>query len=321
MKPLKLKVGFARFPYSGNGGSESEHPAIGDWLCANLPKIFKDQRCEPDVWNRRFADTPISMTRNQAFQAAIKAGVDVLVMIDSDQIPDLYVPVGAKPWWDTCFDFLYDHYRRGPCVIFGPYCGQPPHPVHGGGESVHAFRWTANTNDLDSGHTRLLSISREEAAVMTGISEVAAGPTGMMMVDLRCTQKIAKPWFDYEWKDDGECCPACRQRLPGPRAFKATTEDVYFTRNCSLSGVPVYCNWDAWAGHVKPRIVGRPIQWTPDQISDRMYDALRRLRSDEKVREINPGKSAEEVIASLGLTPLNGKAKKLPKKLLKGGRR
>lgn len=295
MLPRKLKIGFARFPYAGNGGTEAEHPAIADWLVATVLKIVKDDRCEKDIYRFRRADTPIPMVRNRALLEARQHGVDVLVMVDSDQVPDLMVPAGGKPFWDTSFDFLYRRWERGPCVIAAPYCGPPPHPLYGGEENVYMFRWAYNANDPSYRGTRLAAFSREEAAGRVGMEEVAAAPTGLMMVDMRLLDVVPKPWFDYEWED------------PPYNSQKASTEDVYFTRNCTLSGVPVFANWDAWAGHVKPLVVGKPILPTADTIRHDFAKAQEEsARRWGQVVEWNAGRSTEEVLRSIGLVPSSG---------------
>jgi hypothetical protein len=72
-----------------------------------------------------------------------------------------------------------------------------------------------------------------------------------------------KPWFYYEWAD--KYCAA-----------KASTEDVTQTRDLSMVGTqklgysPVYCNWDAWAGHWKPKCVGKPQVLAAKDISNKM---------------------------------------------------
>jgi len=93
---------------------------------------------------------------------------------------------------------------------------------------------------------------------MSGIQECAALPTGLIMYDMRCFDVTEPetdkdhPWFYYEWTDKYA-------------ANKASTEDVTMTRDLSLTGAtklgynPVLCNWDAWAGHWKPKCVGKPV--------------------------------------------------------------
>ncbi|MEK0126623.1 hypothetical protein, partial [Bordetella pertussis] len=88
--------------------------------------------------------------------------------------------------------------------------------------------------------------SRAEASQFTGIGEVAALPTGLIMYDMRIFDMLepkdenSKPWFYYEWADKYQ-------------SEKASTEDVSATRDMSLVGQqvlgysPVFCAWDSWA--------------------------------------------------------------------------
>jgi hypothetical protein len=279
MTPRKLKIGIARFPYAGNGGTQAEHPDVGDWLMRTVPKIMQDERCEKSLWEFREADTPITMVRNRAAYLATQASVDVLIMLDSDNTPDLYVAYDGKPFWDTSFDFLYKHYEKGPCIVAAPYSGPPPHPVVGGEECPYAFYWA---NDRNHPKARIPSL------VCAGIQEVAAMPTGVIMIDTRVFKTMAPPWFYYEWGD-------------GHQMQKVSTEDVVFTRNASLHyGFPVYCNWDSWAGHWKPGCVGKPRVLTVDSVREEFLEAARNnQRSDTKLIELNPGRSMDEILRDL----------------------
>jgi hypothetical protein len=89
------------------------------------------------------------------------------------------------------------------------------------------------------------------------------------MYDMRCfpltepKTENDKPWFFYEWKDKYQ-------------ADKASTEDVTQTRDLSLVGTqtlgynPVFCNWDAWAGHWKPKCVSKPQVISASGISEKL---------------------------------------------------
>ena len=71
---------------------------------------------------------------------------------------------------------------------------------------------------------------------------------------------------------------------------KATTEDVYFTRNLSLAGVPNYVNWDSWAGHVKRKVVGKPTLLTADSVRESFREAvMANRRANERLTFIEPG--------------------------------
>jgi hypothetical protein len=190
-----------------------------------------------------YMDTPITLSRNKAVHDAKNSGCDVLLMIDSDQYIDC--EEDGKPFWDTSFDFLYNHYDKGPVCIMAPYGGPPPF------ESVYIFHWWAAESECADQKYRLEMVDRNHAAMLTGIQECAAGPTGVSLWDMRCFDLMERPYFEYEWKDDW-----CDE--------KASTEDVYATRNLSWAGLeklgynPVFANWDAWAGHMKPKLVRKP---------------------------------------------------------------
>jgi len=259
----KFHIGLVTFSYGGNGGISSEVPDIREWMVPAIADLSKDERIgEIRIWN--LADTPITMTRNRAVLQAREHGIDFLVMIDSDMKPDVCVgQPHTKGFLPSSLDFMIEHYTKGPCVIGAPYCGPPPV------ECVYVFRWNNLQSDNPNPDFQLEMYDRHTAVKMAGIQECAALPTGLIMYDMRAFEltepKTAedKPWFYYEWKD--HFC-----------AEKASTEDVTMTRDLSLVGTqklgynPVYCNWDAWAGHWKPKCVGKPVVLAASGISDKM---------------------------------------------------
>lgn len=263
----KFVVGFCTFSYGGNGGISSEVPDVREWLTPLVAELSRDQRiADLRIWN--LSDTPITMTRNKSVLMAREYGVDVLVMIDSDMKPDLYAGApDAKPFFQSSFDFLVDHYAKGPVVIGAPYCGPPPH------ENVYVFRWQNQQSENPNPDYQLEMYDRHTAARMAGIQECAALPTGLIMYDMRAfavtepKTREDNPWFYYEWPD--KYC-----------AHKASTEDVTMTRDLSLAGAqrlgynPVFCNWDAWAGHWKPKCVGKPICISAKDVSSKMKQTL-----------------------------------------------
>jgi hypothetical protein len=247
----KFNVGFCTFSYGGNGGISSEVPDIREWMVPLISEISRDPRIDTiRVWN--LSDTPITMTRNRAVVMARQFGLDVLVMVDSDMKPDVHSDQpDARPFFQSSFDFFVNHYAKGPCVIGAPYCGPPPV------ECVYVFRWQNHQSLHPNPDYQLEMYDRNTAVKLAGIQECAALPTGLIMYDMRAFELTEpktdedKPWFYYEWKDRYA-------------AEKASTEDVTMTRDLSLVGSevlgynPVYCNWDAWAGHWKPKCVGKP---------------------------------------------------------------
>lgn len=248
----KFNVGFCTFSYGGNGGISSEVPDVREWAVPLITKLSRDERvAQIRMWN--LSDTPITMTRNRSVLMAREYGMDVLVMIDSDMKPDVMLgqDPAAKPFFDTSFDFLVQHYHKGPCVIGAPYCGPPPV------ENVYVFRWMNQESGNANPDFQLQMYDRHTAVKMAGIQECAALPTGLIMYDMRAFDLTEpkttddKPWFYYEFSSKYQ-------------DEKASTEDVTMTRDLSLVGEqklgynPVYCNWDAWAGHWKPKCVGKP---------------------------------------------------------------
>ena len=244
----KFRVGICTFSYGGNGGISSEVPDIREWAVPTVSALSQDPRVENvQMWN--LSDTPITMTRNRAVLMAREYGVDVLVMVDSDMKPDMYKD--GKPFIQSSLDFLIDHYPKGPVVIGAPYCGPPPT------ENVYVFRWQSHQTENANPDFKLEMYDRDTGAKMGGIQECAALPTGLIMYDMRAFELTEPqttedhPWFYYEYPDKYQ-------------AEKASTEDVTMTRDLSLTGTqklgynPVFCNWDAWAGHWKPKCVGKP---------------------------------------------------------------
>ncbi len=242
MTPRKLHIHVAMFAYSGNGGYSSVLPEIATWWGDTLMKASQDQRINR-LTRETLSDTPITMTRNLAVKHAQQSGADLLLMIDSDNKPDCE-PDG-KPFWDTSFNKIYEHYEKGPLVIFAPYGGPPPNEV------PYVFEWKNFENDEADKRIKLEMMSRERAAQYAGFVDVAAGPTGLILYDMRAFDLIDPPYFAYEWTDHTQ-------------SEKASTEDVFNTRNISLNGMqrlgynPLLCNFDAWAGHAKQKMVRKP---------------------------------------------------------------
>lgn len=264
---MKLNVLFAFFPY----GNE-ENPSLRKWFARTMLKAKSDPRLG-EIFDRDFDDTPITMSRNACMKTAQELRCDLVCMVDSDMKPDLYLgqPAAlAKPFWDSSLDFMVEH--QGPCVVAAPYCGRPPH------ENTMVCRWRNSQSDHPNVDMRLALYEREEASVRMGIEEVGALPTGLILIDTRALGAIQPPYFEYEYAD------------PPFNTTKATTEDIYFTRNLSLAGVPQYVNWDAWAGHFKEKCVGKPTMLTRDMVAEGFRDALKRdWHSRERLIDVRPG--------------------------------
>ena len=255
----KFTIGICTFSYGGNGGISSEVPDIREWMVPLVARHAKDERIKDfKIWN--LADTPITMTRNRCVLQARDYGVDILVMVDSDMKPDI-----TGDFFGTSLDFIIDHHATGPVCIGAPYCGPPPE------ECVYVFRWQNKGSESANPDFQLEMYDRHTASKMAGVQECAALPTGLIMFDMRCFDLIEpkseddKPWFYYEWDDKYA-------------AGKASTEDVTMTRDLSIVGSrvlgynPVLCNWDAWAGHWKPKCVGKPVTLDARTLGGKLVD-------------------------------------------------
>jgi len=335
--PRKLSVAVADFPYGGNGQWAKEAPEVGDWIRHTCIQAISDSRVAyfdtvNERWEMkdgkvevatmptsfRFCDTPITMTRNAAVHEALRRGIDVLLMVDSDQVPDIYV--GQEPdavrFWDAAFNFIYDHWDKGPVCVGAPYMGCPPH------ENVFVFTWANFQSDHPNMDFKLRQYTREEASQMSGIHECAALPTGLIAFDTRLFD-LTKPQPDQfkarvqEWfrgavgKEltqqmvDGfaERCAMEKWRAEQSWFYyeytdrfqhhKASTEDVTATRDLSLAGKirlgynPVHCAWNSWAGHIKPKCVGKPRPITVDILGPKLIEAAK--TSDLKCVELKLG--------------------------------
>ena len=271
----------ARFP-----GQNQEHPASAGYVMGLMETLHNDDRVDL-IRPFRLSDTPITMSRNRCVREALENDIDYVLMIDSDMSPDC--EPGAPPFWETAWNFMMERRANEEALaerliedkdfdprvaisqsiakypaatIAAPYCGPPPH------ECVYVFRWESlSTGDAEPSF-RLTMFDRDDAARKTGIEEVAALPTGLILYDTRVFRRLPVPWFDYEWKDSY-------------RSEKASTEDVYQTRNASIMGFPQYVAWDCWAGHVKQKIVTKPQPLTIKRMQKVYADAILRTQSTE----------------------------------------
>lgn len=280
----KLNVRLCHFPYAGTSTGTSLCYDLVPWSVHVAQWCSRDSRVNSfDITH--YAETPITMTRNEAVSQAKRDGVDILVMADSDMSPDceLKRDPEAVPFFPRAFDFLYKNWEAGPHVVAAPYCGPPP------SSRPYIFRWASEFEGLPDQTWRLEMYGREEAAQMAGIHPAAALPTGLIAFDMRVFDLIdvtlAKPskgWFYYEWTD-------------ATAAHKASTEDVTATRDLSLAGWQtlgrdvLYCDWSAWAGHNKVYCVGKPRPLFAGDVSEYLSEAAKSGRQrDVKLIEL-PG--------------------------------
>ncbi len=273
-----VKVCVFRFPYGG-----SEHPDVTDWLIETSGKMNTDVRIS-DTHFCRLADTPITMCRNMAIEQAKRLGVDLLVMVDNDVKPDLgqgkYKIPGSLKFWDSSFDYWWNHQDEGPIIIGAPYCGPPPHC------NVYVFLWRQLQDHPAESEFCLKQYEREEVVELRGIQPVAALPTGLILIDMRVFQSksdgsykaLEPPFFYYEYPDERTL-------------EKLSTEDVTFTRDASLNGAQVLCNWDAWCGHWKRYLVGKPRPMHIDEVPQKFREVVQRMSRQTEVpgNEIHRG--------------------------------
>ena len=319
---VKVDVLIAQFAYAGNGGVASILPELGTWLASLTQTLTKDDRIGR-VAVKRYGDIPLTMERNRVVRDAIEGKYDIIVMLDSDNVPDLYL--GKKPWakafWDSSFEFAFQRLLRGvPTVVAAPYCGPPPHPVNGGEENVYVFYAQANRTDSGQQFHRFEAYSREHASQMRGIQEMAAGPTGVILYttsafDLMPIDRRSDAEILADFKSGGIDSEQCARKLrmqsyfwyeftDGWQTRKASTEDVTNTRTIGMAGQlkhgePVcFCNWDAWAGHMKPHCVGMPEPIRMEQVSAVYQEAvLKGLKADESIANVDflGGKQGEKL--------------------------
>lgn len=280
MPARKFRIFVSFFPYGGNGSAPSEHPAIRNWFSKFLRDCYTKYADQvADVVWKDFADTPVTMTRNAAVLAAREAQADILVMIDSDQVPDLYLDPAyraqfpdeaktARPFLEVVLEEFDARWHVGPYSICAPYCGPPPY------SPVYIFTWATGAQEIADSRVKLAMVERREAALLTGVGSCAAQPTGCIAIDMRLFALMepdlenGKGWFYYEYTD-------------GRQAKKASTEDVTFSRDASmivhrkLGYNPLLVAWDCWAGHVKPVTIGKPAITTIDYIENRYAQAVR----------------------------------------------
>lgn len=291
----KLNLAFAFFSYAGNGGASAIDPSIRTWWGDTLKWCKADERIG-EITEFDLSDTPITLTRNKAVLTARQAVADVLVMVDNDNRPDLYVGKDslAKPFIQSSFDFLWSRYQQGKLsCIAAPYCGPPPH------ECVYVFEyanWESGAPKEPFEPYKLQMISRQHAAIMSGIHPAPAVATGLLMTDMRCFEltepKVAgdKPWFYYEYRDIYE-------------SEKGSTEDVTFSRNLALTAEatlgynPVHVNWDAWAGHMKPKCVGKPLPLATDNVHQNLRRSILEGRQrGERMTYVHRNEDAERAM-------------------------
>jgi hypothetical protein len=273
---MKYDIAIAQFP--GDGWVWHD---CADWITTTVLRIKQDERIGKIFRLKEVFGTPVTMLRNKVVLDAKRTGASFLLMADADMQPDRYVDHGAPPFWDMAWEFMMDRRqaeeafqnqefrstgdlaygetrkRFPPATIAAPYCGPPPD------ELPYVFRFLNRESENPNPDWQLKMVPREMAAIMGGIQQMDALPTGLILYDMRVFDILKPPWYRYEFSDETE-------------SQKVTTEDVYQTRNAGLLGLPQYAAMSCWCGHAKSKVVGRPIIITRERVAEAYRDAVRR---------------------------------------------
>lgn len=268
-----------------------------DWWARTYHELKKNPGIS-EVFRWKKSDTPIPMLRNKCVRQALENKIDYILMLDSDIEPD---PVGkngrpafpnAKPFVETSLAFFANVLHHQPGIVAAPYCGPPPH------ENVFIFQWTQRQTDNPDDQFQLSQFSREEAANRCGIEQVAALPTGLMLMRTSLFKELPRPWFYYEYTDEYE-------------SDKASTEDVTFTRDVTMHGTPIFVNWDSWAVHQKLKRVGKPSKITVDQVREKFVSAVRRGHDRRRPTCVLPAPQFADATTRRNATAAKAAKKKL----------
>ena len=191
-------------------------------------------RCAMASGNVNFIDDTVKVfsaaaARNMSVLRAREMGAKVLVQVDEDM-----VPAPNASWYVRAVDYLI----RNPLTVYAsPYRDE-----------------FGNVKVIDYADGVLKDIAPEDAFGRKGVEQVAACGTGLIAYGMDVFKKLEEmgelPWFDYEFEGDPYC------------AKMTSTEDVYFTRNCTLAEIPVLVDWECWSGHAKEVVMAKP---TPQQ--------------------------------------------------------
>ncbi len=225
----KLKVLIGR-PF----GYAAEHPDMGRWL----GETFLFFRGHPDFEVVTVADqhsSRILLNRNQMAQTALKGGFDYLLMADPDHAPDMYVGKAghpeAAPFVAMATKFMIEH----PFSVIGA----PALSDHGQ-QLVNVF-----VPDEKLEARRLTHAEAAARHAKPHIEQVTAIGTGAMMLDVNVFRRLPHPYFNDLYSDE-------------THTELSVSQDIYFTSQCTNSGIGVYACWYSWWGHHKSKILGAP---------------------------------------------------------------
>ena len=211
-------------------GYRMQHADISTWL---MQFAFRLRDDSPDIREVQFynvGNPRILMMRNLCVKDAVAGGCSHILFVDPDMVPDKYVgrDPTAKMFWLEAWTFIKEHPGS---VVAVPYCGPPPDEV------IHVFV----KNDKGD----LVRLPRAAAQKLSGWKGVEAVGTGLLLADMSIFQKIPHPYFDDVYLDD-------------TKTKLHFSQDVYFCLKCREHGIPIYVNFDCWAGHDQTICVDKP---------------------------------------------------------------
>lgn len=186
---------------------------------------------------------PAPCARNRAVRDARQAGADYLLMVDDDMAPEF-------AFFPAALAFLREH--PGPAVVGAPYTSGSPK------EDVMCFEWRSPESGTPAVRWKIERIAREDAARRTGIQRVDNIGTGCVLYDLLAFEKVKPPFYNY--------------RLDAEGTVAVESEDCHLHRRLATAGVPIFADWDHWAGHWKPKCCGRPVPLRQEQIDSEYRD-------------------------------------------------
>ncbi len=146
----------------------------------------------------------VAINRNKAIEQAQEAGVDWALFLDSDMI---FPP-----------DTLHRLLRHGKDIVGGTYIKRsPPYGILG------------------------VPLNNEDIEVTTGIAEVAALPTGCLLINMRVFARLKRPYFRTPATEETDGV------LP-----KIQGEDYYFCTTARAAGFKIWMDVDLskMLGHI-----------------------------------------------------------------------
>jgi hypothetical protein len=222
LRRKKAVLAICRFCYQN-----WEHPCIGSSLATICIRANNDPNIE-DIHEWWMNQAPLDAARNEAVLIARSRSATHILMVDNDQVPDLDP---SKPFWTTAWNHAWTY--GDPCVVVAPI------QAADGTVCVHK-----DVVDGEGKH-HLRRMTAEDVAGKTGVERVPGSNVALALIDMRIFDALPVPWFRFEYEK--------------PFHNRVTaTEDILFTGALARYDIPVFCAWQAWCGHVKDKILGKP---------------------------------------------------------------